>query len=228
VAALLALAGALWVAAAVQRWWPACPRSDFDSAACIELQDHLYDYVAPTAPWVPVGNAAELAGVAMVVLAFGVAVLPWLWEPVRPLACLAVAVPAVAVLLVGVWTWRAGLTHEVVGGAVLPAILVWSFVLPLALSAAAVATSRDGRTPQRTRRWRVAAAVFLSLATPLAEVMFGPLLLGYMSHDSTPWTEIMTGTLLVAAAGAVWPATARSPRGAPHLPVEASRLSSTT
>ena len=49
-----------------------------------------------------------------------------------------------------------------------------------------------------------------TLATPLAEVMFGPLLVGYMSHDSTPWTGAVTGALLVAAACVVWPATARS------------------
>src|SRR5688572_7641692 len=91
VAALLVCAGALCVAAAAQRWWPACKPGDFDAVACIERQDHLYDYVAPTAPWVPIGDAAQFAGVALVLLALGLALLPWSWVPSRPLACLAVA-----------------------------------------------------------------------------------------------------------------------------------------
>ena len=162
----------------------------------------------------------------MVVLALGVAVLPWLWRPVRPLLCIAVAVPAGAAVLVGVVTWRAGLTREVVSGEVLPLILVWSFGLPLAL-AAAVAFSIDGRTPRRTTRWRVAVAVLVSAATPLVEVMFGPLLVGYWSHDSTPWTGAVSGALLVVAACAAWPATsgAREPTTTQQKRVEATRLS---
>ncbi|MBD3925053.1 hypothetical protein IEZ26_10510 [Nocardioides cavernae] len=206
VAALIALAGALWVAAAAQRWWPACKLGDFDAVACIQLQDHLYDYVAPTAPWVAVGNAAQLAGVAMTLLAIGVTLLPWLWLPRRPLVCLAVAFPALSVLLIGGSTWHAGLSHEALAAGVLPTILVWSFGLPIALALAA-ATSRDDHTARRTTRWRVVVTVLIAMATPLAELIFAPILLGYMSHDSTPWTGAVTGALLVAAGCAVWPAT---------------------
>ena len=46
VSALLAGAGVLRVAAAAQRWWPACKPGDFDADACIKVQDHLYDYLA--------------------------------------------------------------------------------------------------------------------------------------------------------------------------------------
>jgi len=206
VAALFSFAGALWVAAAAQRWWPACKRGDFDTVGCLKLQDHLYDYVAPTAPWVPVGNAAQLAGVAMALLAVGVTLLPWLWVPSRPLVCLAVAVPALAVLLIGGSTWNAGLSHEALTVGLVPTILVWSFGLPIALVVAAT-TSRDGHTAQRTTRWRVVITVLIAMATPLAEVMFAPMLVGYMSHDSTPWTGAVTGALLVTAGCAVWPAT---------------------
>ena len=206
VAASIALAGALWVAAAAQRWWPACKRGDFDAVGCLELQDHLYDYVAPTAPWVPVGSAAQLAGVAMALLAVGVASLPWLWLPRRPLVCLAVAVPALAVLLIGGLTWNAGLSHEATAGGMGPTILLWSFGLPIALAMAA-ATSRDDHTPQRTTRWRVVVTVLIAMATPLAEFIFAPMLVGYLSHDSTPWAEAVTGVLLVMAGCAVWPAT---------------------
>lgn len=206
VAASIALAGALWVAAAAQRWWPACKLGDFDAVGCLKLQDHLYDYVAPTAPWVPVGSAAQLAGVAMALLALGVTLLPWLWLPSRPLVCLAVAVPALAVLLIGGSTWNAGLTHEALAVGVVPTILVWSLGLPIALAMAAAA-SRDDHTAQRTTRWRVVITVLIAMATPLAEVIFAPILVGYMSHDSTPWTGAVTGVLLVTAGFAVWPAT---------------------
>jgi hypothetical protein len=206
VAASIALAGALWVAAAAQRWWPVCKRGDFDAVACLELQDHLYDYVAPTAPWAPVGSAAQLAGVAMALLALGVTLLPWLWLPRRPLVCLAVAVPALAVLLIGGLTWSAGLSHEALDIGVVPTLLVWSFGLPIALGMAA-ATSRDDHTLQRTTRWRVGITVLIGMATPLAELVLAPMLVGYRSHDSTPWTEAVTGLLLVTAGCAVWPAT---------------------
>ena len=205
VAASIVLAGALSVAAAAQRWWPAC-KGDFDARGCLERQDHLYDYVAPTAPWVPVGSAAQLAGVAMVLVAVGVALLPWLWLPRRPLVCLAVAVPAFAVLLIGGKTWGAGLGHEAAAVGVVPALLVWSFGLPLALAMAA-ATSSDDHTARRTTQWRVVVTVLIAMSTPLAEVIFAPMLLGYMSHDSTPWAGAVTGVLLVAAGCSVWPAT---------------------
>ncbi len=218
VATSIALAGALSVAAAAQRWWPACKRGDFDAVACLKLQDHLYDYVAPTDPWVPLGGAAQLAGVAMVLLAVGVTLLPWLWLPRRPLACLAVAVPGLAVLLVGGLTWNAGISHVAAAGEVVPPILVWSFGLPLALGMAA-ATSRDDHTAQRTTRWRVVITVLVAMSTPLAEVILTPMLLGYLSHDSTPWTGAVTGVLLVAAGCAVWPATPgpQRPSAAPRV-----------
>ena len=205
VAALIALAGALWVAAAAQRWWPACKPGDFDEVGCLRLQDHLYDYVAPTGPWAPVGSAAQLAGVAMALLAVGVTLLPWLWLPRRPLVCMAASVPALAVLLIGGLTWNAGLSHEATAGGMGPTILVWSFGLPIALAMAA-ATSRD-HTAQRTTRWRVVITVLIAMATPLAELLFAPMLVGYRSHDSTPWTDAVTGLLLVTAGFAVWPAT---------------------
>jgi hypothetical protein len=142
----------------------------------------------------------------MTLLAIGVTLLPWLWLPRRPLVCLAVAVPALAVLLVGGLTWSAGLSHEIPAVEIVPAILAWSFGMPLVLAAAA-ATSRDDHTAQWTTRWRVVVSVLIAMATPLGEVMFAPILLGYLSHDSTPWTGAVTGALLVTAGCAVWPAT---------------------
>lgn len=220
VSALLAGAGVLWVAAAAQRWWPACKPGDFDADACIKVQDHLYDYLAPVDPWTPVGNAAQVAGVALALLAVGVALLPWLWVPRRPAVCLAVTVPALAVLLVGVRTWGAGLSGEAMAlSGVRPAFLVWIVGLPIAMSVAA-ATAGDDHTPPWLTRWRVLVAFLIIMSTPLAEALLTPILIRYMSHDSTPWTEAVTGVFLVAAAAAVWPATRPLPRTSPAEPVE--------
>jgi hypothetical protein len=120
-----------------------------DAEACVKLQDHLYDYVAPSAPWVPVGDSARVAGIALALLSLGLTLLPWLWVPRRPLVCLTAAVPALAVLLIGVLTWNAGLSGETAAvSGVVPAFLVWTLGLPVALALAA-STRGIENTPQR-------------------------------------------------------------------------------
>lgn len=121
--------------------------------------------------------------------------------------CLTVAVPALAVLVIGILTWNAGLSREAVAATgVVPAVLLWSVGLPIALALAA-STRHDDNTPQRTTRWRLVMAFLITMSTPLVETIFTPMFLGYMSHDSTPWAEAVTGALLVAAGLAAWPAT---------------------
>lgn len=83
VASVLPLASAgMSVAASAQRWWPACRRSMFDTDAYLRLQDHLYDHVHVSEPWVPVGSATTYAGVALFLLAGAAAVLPFARRPV--------------------------------------------------------------------------------------------------------------------------------------------------
>lgn len=74
VAVGLAGAAGLTFAGAWQRWWPACPRGGFDSDACLRLQSQEY-FQLPGDPWLPVGQAAELYGGALLALAAAVAVL---------------------------------------------------------------------------------------------------------------------------------------------------------
>lgn len=43
-------------------------------------------------------------------------------------------------------------------------------------------------------------------ARPFGELLLAPMLLGYVSHDTTPWAEAVSGLFLMAAAVFVWPA----------------------
>jgi hypothetical protein len=113
--------------------------------------------------------------------------------------------------MIGVLTWNAGLSGEAAADSgTAPAIVVWSFGLPVALAVAA-STRRNDNIPQRTTRWRVVVVILITMSTPLAEALLTPMLVGYMSHDSTPWTGAWTGAFLIAAGIAAWPAT-RAPR----------------
>ena len=115
-AVLLAASGALMYAASRQRWAGACPWGDVDGALCTTRQDHLYDFVAPTAPWEPVGGAAQLAGWSLLVLALAYVLLPWALTGRRPGVVSAAALVGAVLALGagGVATLRSGLAGSVV------------------------------------------------------------------------------------------------------------------
>jgi hypothetical protein len=186
---LLGSSGALMYAASWQRWAGACPWGDLEDARCLNRQDHRYDFVAPTAPWEPVGHAAQLAGWSLLVLALACVLLPWALTGRRPgVASAAALIGAVLALgVVGVATFRSGLTGSVVHPILYDlALFVWLLVLPVLLVRFAIAA----------RGWPLAAAVWLVLATPLVAAVsyaVGP-------YDAQPWWEAISG-LLTATAG---------------------------
>ncbi len=190
-AVLLAASGALMYTASWQRWAGACPWGDVDSKLCSTRQDHLYDFVAPTAPWEPVGDAAQLAGWSLLVLALAYVLLPW--APAltgrRPGVVSAAALVGAVLALgaVGVATLRSGLAGSVVHPISNDlALYVWIFVPPALLVRFAVAA----------RGWPLAATIWLVLATPLVAAFsyaLGP-------YDAQPWWEAISG-LLTATAG---------------------------
>ncbi|TIC89111.1 hypothetical protein E8D34_00985 [Nocardioides sp. GY 10113] len=212
----LAGAAGLTFAAAWQRWWPACPRGGFDSAACLAVQSHEYDYLVPSDPWVPIGRAAELAGASLLVLAVAAAVLPLVLRPgplhagTRLLVVLTALVPAAGLTLLGLVTLRAGMVGHPVApdlpvltlgylacGVFWPAALVW------------LAATRP-----RPRAAALTTAVLVALATPIpALLVLGPLAAGYTSYDTAPWSEAGAAPVLLAAAVAVW--AVRRPRATP-------------
>ncbi|ANH36757.1 hypothetical protein I601_0304 [Nocardioides dokdonensis FR1436] len=185
---LLVVSGALMSAASWRRWAGACPWGDMDSDRCLERQDHLYDFVAPGAPWEPLGDAAQLAGWSLLVLAAAFVLLPWALSGRRPGVVTAVAQVGVvlATTAVGVATLRSGLAGVVVdpvGGDL--AVRVWLFLPPVLLVHLAVVA----------RGWDRAAAVLLVLATPLV----AGLTYAVGTYDARPWWEAVSGLLVMAA-----------------------------
>jgi hypothetical protein len=212
---LLAGAGVLFVAAAWQRWWPACRRGGFDTDACVQLQSHEYDYLVVAAPWTPVGHSAVLAGLALLVLAIAAALLPFVLLPgwrLRfrlPLA----AVPAASLALLGVQGLASGVTGSAVSVPLTgPAVVVWGFAVPvlLVLWAGAVLQS----DPDRRTAWGLVLAVVLIASTPLPVLLIlGPIAVDYVSYDTAPWSEAVMAVPLALAALLVWPATAAASGG---------------
>ena len=198
VASVLLLASAgTFVAASAQRWWPACRRGAFDSEACLRLQDHLYDHVYVSEPWVPIGSATTYAGVALFLLAGALAVLP-LALATRALR-LQVPVAVVAsgsIAVLGVHAWTSGTTGQVAPVTVDPlAWGVWGLALPPLLVVWAW-WQRGG--------WAAAMAAALVASTPVPAYLLGMFALGYTSHDTTPWSDAVVAVPLAAAAVLLW------------------------
>lgn len=194
------------IMSARERWWPACRLGDFDAPDCIRLQDHRYDFIAPSEPWVPVGAAAQLAAGALVLLGLALLLLPWLLGgDHRAAVTLPVgALLAATLLAIAVMTARSGFSGRVVE---MPG-LTWAYwlwiLLPIALVASVVFSERADPTPGIS--WRLVVAVLVSASTPLGEFFIASALLG-ASYDTTPWSEAVSGAFLVAAGVALWPAT---------------------
>lgn len=186
---LLGVSGAPMCAASWQRWADACPWGEVEGALCSERQDHLYDFIAPTAPWEPVGEAAQLAGWSLLVLALAFVLLPWALTGRLPgVTAAAALVGAVGALgVVGVATLRSGLAGSVVQPVPFDLVLCAWLLLPLGLLVwFAVAT----------HGWSLAATVCLILATPSVAAFS----YAVGSYDARPWWEAISG-LLTATAG---------------------------
>lgn len=208
---LLAGAGALQVAASAQRWWPACGAGDFDTAACLRVQSHTYDVLLPSDPWLPLGHAAVLAGLSLLLVGAAVTALPLLLRPWRRAAHVwaLCAVLGLSQLLAGVSTLAAGVLGR-------PSVDWWApFVVfvwlgwPVALTVTSILMVGHVRRPGSG--WLL-LIVLLTASTPLSQAFLAPAATGYLSHDTTPWSEAWGGGCLLLAALAVWPAAYRRRR----------------
>lgn len=100
--------------ASLQRWiWA----GEFPPPSGLMIEDHLFDFVFPEAPWQPLGITAQLSGIAYLGLAVGAVFLTaacalgrgmsvgrWL---VAPVIALAIAVPFA---LIGVHALLSGMS----------------------------------------------------------------------------------------------------------------------
>lgn len=222
--AALAGSGVLAYLAAWQRWSGVCPRGGFDEPACLKRQDHLYDYQWPASPWHPIGHAAELYGISVLLLAVAAFALPFLLAPAfRRLILWPLAVIPAAVLAgIGVLALASGFGGGPVSvpGFYLTALIVVDGVLwPTALIIAAVIAaggslptgwpeaSEDRSSTVRSVSTVVTALLIAATTVLPTYFLVGPIAAGYVSHDTAPWSEAPAGALLVLAAIVMWPAT---------------------
>jgi hypothetical protein len=191
VATTLMASGGLLYAASWQRWAGACPwRGNQETQRCEARMDHLYDFLPPQEPWMPVGVAAQLAGASLLVLAIALLPVPWALTGRKPGLPSAVALLATVLIVidVGLAALRSGLDGAVVspvGSNV--TVLLWVLVPPFLLAGVAAFS----------RGWASgAAAALLILASPLVAFTYaiGP-------WDAQPWWEAISG-LLTCGAGA--------------------------
>lgn len=72
-AALLFLVSAiLQLNASIQRW---VTFTNSQAPTSLSVEDNLYDYFVPSDPWVPIGTAAELLGIGLLLIALGFALM---------------------------------------------------------------------------------------------------------------------------------------------------------
>lgn len=202
-ALVLVASGVLLHAASWQRWagycaWGGGP----ETPACNTRMDHLYDFLFVGDPWVPVGNAAELAGLSLLLVALALLLLPWAVHGRRPGLGLTVglAVGALVVANVGLATLQSGRAGEVVRPAMGDgAFTLWLWVPTSVLVWAAVGA----------HGWARAGVVLLVLGSPLVAVLtyaIGP-------FDAAPWWEAYAGDLTALGGLCLLAAVVRRPAG---------------
>lgn len=192
VAALLAGSAVLSAAQAWLRWHATCPvGGDWDAAVCVRRQDHAYDAVPAAAPWHADPAWSVLGGLALVLLAVAVVLLP-LAVPVRRWQRNALVLPVAAAVVVGLAAILSGLADRLVE---VPAHSV-AFYLTLLTLPLALLLLLPGRA-------LLVSALLLS--TPLLQaVLVVRLLVPYSSHDTAPWSEAAVVPTLALAVVALW------------------------
>lgn len=173
----------------------------------ISAEDHLFDYDFPSEPWESIGTAAQLFGVgallqALAVLAMAFSVLFLSGEAGPRHDVISVAEIMIAVV-VSAFFWLCG-AHAFVSGVIgAPSLLSssWTFWLLELLGIPGLfglAVLWRRKSPAAT-----SACVFLIGSTLggyiVANFFIAPIFAGYVSHDTTPWTETV---IAVSTAGA--------------------------
>jgi hypothetical protein len=225
VSCLLAGSGAALIAAARERWWPACPWGGFDSGDCLVIQDDSYGSLGQ--PWLQAGHVADLQALSIALLGLAIAFLPRLWVR-RPTALVLLSTMALSVSFVvvaGATNYSAWAGREVDFLGLGAAGVVWGLGWPLYLTVAlvvALGAPYIGSWPRGTG-WRLTFLVLLLLSTPVLQIPVAPALMSYMSYDHTPWADAVSGGFLVCAALVLWLATSPRPER-PEQPFEGATV----
>ena len=199
-AAALFLASAVFQLLASLQRWIIFARSQ----PAYRAEDHLFDYSYPIEPWESIGTAAQLFGIGVLLLAFGlvpmalgVITLP---RPAPGGSFLGNLIDVIVALLVA-GSFALHGAHALLSG-------VSDTASPLQQYATLGWVSLIGLCILAVRWWRRSAAAMMTsifligstgLGYYLAAFFVASLFAGYTSHDTTPWTETVIGGWTAAA-----------------------------
>ena len=198
---LLLLSAILQGVASTQRWVDgiaAGNRTDWP------IEDHRFDYTYPSDPWEPIGAAAQLSGLGMVLLGAGIIVLAVAVRPtstagrvVTLVACVAAALPFVLFGAHGALSGLSGTPSPLVWAVTGTAMIVAMVAQIIGLATLAIVSAI------RSITLSVATAILIAV-TPVgylaASFLVAPVIAGYQSFDTTPWTETVLAAWTAAAA----------------------------
>ncbi len=164
----------LFVISGVTGAWAAWTRWDVcldETAACAMVQDHRYDYLLPSEPWVQITGAAELQGISLLALGLALVLIAQEMRGLLPFRAL-VLLPAAAAVVTGLPTLLSGLSGVagVLPDAAEPLLDGWYYAGPVVLLfLAAYSATRDPLSTGLTPSVLTFVWVALAVATPLVE-----------------------------------------------------------
>ena len=204
-AGLFLVSAAAQLVASLQRWVTA---SESWTRTDRLVEDNLFDYSYPADPWENIGTAAQYFGAGYLALSLGIVAL--VRAAPRDQAA---RMRLVAAVVAGSFALDGG--HALVSGLInsptpVQHVLVLQWLLSLGAFLCLIVL---GALWLRTSWPRTLACLFLLGATVpgylWAMFTLAPLITGYQSHDTTPWTETIVagstaaaGVSLLLAAGA--------------------------
>jgi len=185
-ALLLVGSAVLSFAAAWQRWGGFCGVGMDESPDCLARQDSRFDAI---------GSMPQLQGLAMVLLAVALVLVPSaLGRRSSAWHLVPLVIGALTLLLAGLGT--------------LPGIGLTYVLLPVLLLLALCTPDADDRRVSLRGGF---VAWMLVCSTPVGQLFFAPWVGGGTAIDTSPWTEAVVAPFLIAAAIALRPWRTRSP-----------------
>lgn len=216
IALLLAASSVIQFWASFERWIVAWNSWDRDSAW---VEDHRFDYIAPSDPWEPIGDTALLFGIGYLLMVPAILALPLAARRLRWLGIVAAIVAAAPFVYVGVhsaWSGRLGVPSPMADGDGMGFMTRLATAGLVALIVLAIVLART------SRGWMTVA--LLIIPTTLWGYLVGSLtiapLFWEVSYDTTRWSETVVAAWTAAAA--IVTVVATVPPQRPREPAEVS------
>ena len=159
------------------------------------IEDHLFDYSYPADPWENLGTTAQLFGVGLLLVALGILAMLRVARNGRVERMLSLATAA-SFGIAGVHALVSGLLGVPSPLQYLPVQVLLNLVGFVGLIALAARWMRTAWAAS------VSCVLLLGVTLPgylLATFQFAPVLAGYQSHDTTPFTETIVAVSTAAA-----------------------------